>query len=164
MCQPSRPLLDRRPRRRRPESRIADAVVEPDPIHSEAPARRILVAQVNPPLRGLVLLHIFEGVLHRLLLVVDAALLPLAVEADVERDGIVKRRRPRISTGCPEQSWDEKSPPPHRRRKLTSSGRIGNSGFGNSYLLCAVTATFNEKKSGGAFRRRRRRLADASVA
>src|SRR4029453_17145669 len=79
----ARALLER-PLRRRPKVCIADAIVEADPVDAEPLAGGIAVAEVKPPARRLVLLHIFESALHRLLLLGDALLLPLAAETDVQ--------------------------------------------------------------------------------
>src|SRR4051812_24800279 len=80
-----------------PKRRVADAIVEADPVHAQPLASRVAVAHLQAPQRRLSLIHIVERALHRLGLRLDAMLLPLAVDADVERDGIAERRA-RFST------------------------------------------------------------------
>lgn len=51
-----------------------------------------MIAQLQLPGRRIGLLEIFERALHRPRLRLHAALLPLAVDADIERDRVAERR------------------------------------------------------------------------
>ena len=69
-------------------------MVEADPVHSIASTARVAVALLYAPLRRPMFRNKAQGVLHRRMLPFDAARLPLAIDADVERDGIANDRRP----------------------------------------------------------------------
>jgi hypothetical protein len=67
-------------------------LIETDPVGPSGAAGSILVAQMHAPQGWLVLGYVAAGVLHRFELPPLAALLPPAIETDVQPDGIVKRR------------------------------------------------------------------------
>jgi hypothetical protein len=67
-------------------------MIKADPVHSNAAAACIAIANMNAPLRRPLLANIAQGVLHRRALLAHAARLPLAIDADVQRNGIVKNR------------------------------------------------------------------------
>jgi len=71
---------------------VADAMVEADPIHSEAAAACIAVAQLEQPVRRTAIGNEIERRLHRAALRGHAARLPRAIDADVQRHRIVQQR------------------------------------------------------------------------
>ena len=121
--------------RDRAERGVTDAIVEADPIDPDALAAGVAVAQLNPPRRRLGLSHIVERALHRLGLRLHARLLPLAVDPDVERHRIAKRR-PRVrALARPEQAKDSKEKrPPHPRIEMPSTAADGNCPRGKQSL------------------------------
>ena len=74
------------------ERRVADAMVEADPIDAATTARGIAIAQLHPPLRRLAIGDISQGALHGGALPLHAACLPLAVDPDIQRNRIVEHR------------------------------------------------------------------------
>ena len=96
----SNALADGARRRGALDGGIADAIIVADPVDPTAAALdRAAVAEVDLPGRRLVLPGISDRPLHRVLLALDAAFLPLADEADVQKDGIAQRRQLRLG-GC----------------------------------------------------------------
>lgn len=79
-------------RRRRQQLRIADAAVEPDPVDARLTAAGVAIAKMDPPQRRVRFRDELPGVAERLHLLTLAGLLPLAVDPDIESDGIVKGR------------------------------------------------------------------------
>jgi len=79
-------------RRRRRKVRVADAAVEADPIDASGTPPGVSIAKVDPPQGRVRSGDVLCGVHHRTALPVLAALLPLAVDPDVENDRIVKGR------------------------------------------------------------------------
>ena len=79
-------------RRRRQKLRIADAAIEPDPVHARLTAAGVAIAKMDPPQRRVRLRDELSGVAERFHLLPLAALLPLAVDPDIESDRIVKGR------------------------------------------------------------------------
>jgi hypothetical protein len=79
------PMALRRLRRSRLRGRliyecgVAHTVIETDPIDPLSIARRIPIALVNAPKWRLVLGNVLQRTLHRTLLILHAALLPLAI-------------------------------------------------------------------------------------
>lgn len=76
----------------RPERRIADAMVETDPIDSLIAAAGVAVAQLDSPRRRPCLANEAEPPLHRLSLGRHAVHVPAARQADVEQGRVVERR------------------------------------------------------------------------
>jgi len=75
-----------------PQVFVADAAVEADPIDTRRAAAGIPVALVDSWQRRMPGGNEFRGVAHRIPLLTLAARLPLAIDADVEKHGIVERR------------------------------------------------------------------------
>ena len=71
-------------------------MVVSDPVHPLALAGGILVAGLDPPGRRALLANEFQRPFHRLVLLLHALPLPLAEQADVQADRIVKRCRTRL--------------------------------------------------------------------
>lgn len=69
--------------------RITNASVEADPVDPCRPSPGIVVAKVNSPQRRMSSGNILRGLHHGFALLVLAALLPLAIDANVENDRIV---------------------------------------------------------------------------
>src|SRR5260221_8716541 len=80
---------------RLPQPHIANAMIEADPVDAVSAAAGIAVAQLYPPLGRPRLRYESERLVHCSALLLHAARLPLAVHADVERDGIVQHRHSR---------------------------------------------------------------------
>ena len=78
-----------------------DAAVVTDPVDPARPAKRCAaIAELDLPVRRLGFFAVGEGLLHRLLLLLNALFLPLADKADVEEDGVAKRRDFRRRSGA----------------------------------------------------------------
>jgi hypothetical protein len=69
-----------------------DAVIEPNPVDSIPAARRVAIAHLDLPVRWPLRPYVRKRSPHGVLLLVDASLPPLAIDADVQRDGVVERR------------------------------------------------------------------------
>lgn len=78
---------------RRLQRGIADTMIKTEPVDAQAAPSRIAVAKLDSPNGRLVFLDVFERPLLGALMVADAALLPLAVKADVEGARVCDRRR-----------------------------------------------------------------------
>ena len=123
--------LRRLPRwRRRSERCIADAIIEADPVDAGPLARRIPVAHFDAPARWLFLPHEFQRALHGFGLGRDAAVLPLAGQADVECYGVIERcRRARRSARGPERHTQSHQYAPHCRQSDSSRRRRQSSNW-----------------------------------
>ena len=77
---------------RRPQRRVADAIVEADPVDAMGAAAGIAVAELDSPLRRTTFRDIVQRASHRSTLPRHAACLPLANYPDVERNGVMKHR------------------------------------------------------------------------
>ena len=89
------PLVAVAAARRRREVRIADAAVKADPVDAGRTAPGVSIAQVNPPQGRVRLGDELSGVHHRTSLPLFAALLPLAVDSDVENHRVIEGRHRR---------------------------------------------------------------------
>ena len=74
----------------RPQAGVADAMVEPDPVDSLVTAPGVAVAQLDSPLRRTLPRDKVQRPVHCRAVQRNAARLPLAVDADVERDRVMK--------------------------------------------------------------------------
>jgi len=108
------------------QSRVSNAILVADPVDAIAAAAGVAVTELDPPMRRTAGLDVIERALHRAPLLSDAGLLPLAIDADVEGDGVVKHRA-RLSA-CAERHHDEcrncPQEPLHRRPKRYSGLRV----------------------------------------
>jgi len=81
--------------RRLEQARVADAMLEAEPVDAIAAAARVAVAKLDSPLRQPGHCNIAKRTVHCRTLGRHAAGLPLAVHADIERHGIMKDGRSR---------------------------------------------------------------------
>jgi hypothetical protein len=103
-----------RRRRRRTKLRVSDAMIESNPIDPLALARCVAVAKVDAPIGRIRLAHVFQRPLHRLVLLVDARLLPLAGEPDVEGHRFIQWSGRGRSGGTTENNRRKGKHTPHR--------------------------------------------------
>lgn len=79
-------------RLRRLQRCVSDTMIKADPVHSNAAAACVAIADMNAPLWGSLFGHVAQRVLHRAALLAHTARLPLAIDADVQGNGVVKDR------------------------------------------------------------------------
>src|SRR6185295_4494654 len=114
------------PRRNRPKHGVANAIVETDPVDPQALTAGVAIAHLHAPQGQRSLLHIFERALHRLGLGFDAALLPLAIDADVQLDRVTQRRTRMGSPAKCGQCKDSKEKPGLHALSMPLAGPNGN--------------------------------------
>ena len=98
-------------------------MIKADPVHANAAAACVPIADMNPPLRRPLFGYVAQRVLHRRALLAHAARLPLAIDSDVQRNGVVKDRPLIAASGgrrnCQHRSSGQNSS--HRRPNDTGA-------------------------------------------
>ena len=82
-------------------------MIEADPVDAGDRAPRIAVAQLDAPLWRMLSFHIVRRCRHGAALRSHAALLPVAIDADVERKRIAQRRQSLKLVGCGQSQSEE---------------------------------------------------------
>jgi putative endonuclease len=143
--------LERRPRRSA-QHHIADAIVEANPVDPIAAPSGVAVALLDAPRRGLGFVDIGQGPFHRLILLLDAALLPLAIQPDVERHRVMQRRGRGRRPGQSQQNCKERHP--CHRASLSSPAPFRNRFFAVPQLAGRTPLTFRYPLEDRALYRR----------
>src|SRR4051812_18053929 len=101
-------------------------MVEADPIDPVAAAAGVAIAGLDSPLRRMAVGDVGERAFHRAALPGHASRLPLTIDADVERDRIMKDQALRSAHGHGKQDGDcgGREYPVHRRPKRYSRGCV----------------------------------------
>ena len=116
-------------------------MIKTDPVDPVSAAAGIMIAQLDSPLRRPLLADEAQRARHRVSLLRHAARLPLAIDADVERDGIMQdRARLRARGSRKNRQCGRRQNPLHRLCNDTAPGACRKSASG----------VFGQKKSGGA--------------